>query len=286
MDGTELDEIMNEALAPITTSTETTTETAEQQQTRDEQGRFAPNTAEPTDQAAQAAIEGQQDRQGTVPQQALHAEREKGREAREEAEALRRELAELRGQVTALTPKAMPQEQPKPTNFYTDPDKALSERLTPIQQQVQQARMETSMMLAEEKFGADKLKAADDELGKLMQANDPSVAAIAQQMATSKHPYRDLIAWHEKRQAMSEIGDDPTSFRTRIAAEERAKVLAELGIEPDTAATAAVAQATPSITKPLIKLPQSLSKLPGAGNGNGVEDTSDTGLFQHAMGGR
>lgn len=280
MDGlNELDEIMNgPETAPVTTSTETTT--TEQQPTRDEQGRFASTETEPTDHDAQAAIEGQGAK--LVPLDALHASRKGEQTAKEEAEQLRRELAELRGQVTALTPRATPAEPAKPTNWYADPDKAIAERLTPIQQQVMQTKMETSFMLAEDKFGTEKLAAANEELGRLMKANDPSVAALAQQMKTSTHPYRDLVSWHERRQAMSEIGDDPGAFRDKERERIRAELMAELGIEQPEP----VNGQQPSITKPQLKLPQSLSKLPGSGNGSGAADLSDAGIFNEAMSGR
>jgi hypothetical protein len=79
---------------------------------------------------------------------------------------------------------------------------------------------------------------------------------------------------------MSEIGEDPAAYRERV----RAELMAELGVEAQPATPLTPASSTP--TKPLTKLPQSLSKLPGAGNGNGAVDLSDAGLFQEAMGGR
>jgi hypothetical protein len=286
MDGTELDEIMNEVLTPEVIETVVAPETVTQP--RDETGKFAAKPQEeeaPTidpDNAAAAAVEGGE--RGKVPVAAVQAEREKARQARDEAETLRRELAEIRGQVSVLTQQRQqpqtPVEKAKPKSFWENPDEFLSERLAPVQQTVQQQRFEMSRMLAEEKLGADVVKAADDALGELIKANDPAVAALQAQIANSRHPYADLVAWHNKRQAMSEIGEDPAAYRERV----RAELMAELGVEAQPATPLTPASSTP--TKPLTKLPQSLSKLPGAGNGNGAVDLSDAGLFQEAMGGR
>jgi hypothetical protein len=291
MDGTELDEIMNEALASeVIEQAVVETPTQAETQPRDETGKFAPKQQEEEpqvdpDNAAQSAVEGGE--RGKVPVAAVQAEREKARLAREEAETLRRELAEIRGQVSVLTQQrqqpATPVEKAKPKSFWENPDEFLSERLAPVQQTVQQQRFELSRMLAEEKYGAEAVKAADDALGAMIQANDPAVAALQAQIADSRHPYADLVAFHEKRKALADIGDDPTVYRTRLETELREKIMAELGVDPAAVATPA-APSTP--TKPLTKLPQSLSRLPGAGNGAGAADMSDAGIFTDAMGGR
>src|SRR5687768_12206956 len=96
MDGTELDEIMNEA--PVSEMIPAVVETPPEAETqpRDETGKFAPKQQEEDpvvdpDNAAQSAVEGGE--RGKVPVAAVQAEREKAKQAREEAETLRRELA-------------------------------------------------------------------------------------------------------------------------------------------------------------------------------------------------
>jgi len=294
MDGTELDEIMNEPLEGSDVVDTVATEAPAPTQPRDETGKFAPKPQEDDapivdpDNAAKAAVEGGEHEKGRVPVAAVQAEREKARQERDRANDLERRLAEMQGQLTVLTQQRQqpttPVEKAKPKSFWENPDEFLSERLAPVQQTVQQQRFEMSRMLAEEKLGPDVVKAADDALGELIKANDPSVATLQAQIANSRHPYADLVAWHNKRQAMADIGDDPTAFRDRERERIRAELMAELGIE---AAPAVPGNSTPSTpTKPLTKLPQSLSRLPGAGNGNGAVDTSDAGIFTEAMGGR
>lgn len=215
-------------------------ETDGQGRTRDENGKFSakPNTGAEengnTDNAAQAAVEGS-DGKGKVPLQAVQAERDKRKEAQTEAEALRRELAELRGQVSVLSRPAQqpqPAEKPKPKTFWESPDEFLAERLAPIQQETTQRHFLNSKMLADEKFGADTVKEADDALGALIQANDPSINELQQRIKTSPHPYADLVSWHQRRKAMADIGDDPVSFRERERERIRAEILAEQAAAP------------------------------------------------------
>lgn len=288
MDGTELDEIMNEAVASEVIPAVVEAAPQVEAQPRDEAGKFAAKTEDAPvvdpDNAAQAAVEGGEHDKGKVPVAAVQAEREKRKQTENDNLELRRQMQEMSGQIKLLnersTQPATPVEKAKPKSFWENPDEFLAERLAPVQQTVQQQRFEMSRMLAEANLGADAVKAADDALGELIKANDPSVATLQATIANSRHPYADLVAWHTKRQATADIGDDPAAYRERVKAE----LMAELGIEAAPAAAISAAPSTP--TKPLTKLPQSLSKIPGAGNGSGAVDLSDTGIFTDAMAGR
>lgn len=236
-----LDEIMSRETAHDdvqTLNNPAAPETDEQGQPRRDDGKFAPKqqdaasgaNADP-DNAAQAAVEGG-DGKGKVPLQAVQAERDKRKEAQIEAETLRRELAELRGKVSVLTqqrPQAQPAEKPKPKTFWESPDEFLAERTAPIRQEAVQRHFMTSRMLADDKFGVETVKEADDALGVLMQTNpnDPEVIAMQQRVQASEHPYRDLVTWHQRRKAMADIGDDPAAFRERERERIRAEILAE-----------------------------------------------------------
>lgn len=294
MDGTELDEIMNGTDTPEVIEQAPVVDASADTQPRDETGKFAPKQQEeetPTvdpDNAAQSAVEGGE--RGKVPVAAVQAEREKRKQVEGEAETLRRELAELRGQVTVLTTQrqqpAAPVEKTKPKTFWENPDEFLAERLAPVQETMQSQRIELSTMLAIEKHGETVVTEAQAALAAAMKANpnDPSLIALDQQTRKSIHPMNDVLAWHARHKAMADIGDDPQAYRERERERIRAELMAELGIE---AAPVVPGNPTPSTTtKPLTKLPQSLSKIPGAGNGKGAVDLSDAGLFQEAMGGR
>lgn len=251
-----LDEIMSRE--PVTETvqepnTPAQPETVEQGQPRDDAGKFAPKAENAAgadgdaDKAAQAAVEGG-DGKGKVPLQAVQAERDKRKEAQSEAEALRREVAELRGQVSVLSRQpAQPQtpaEKPKPKSFWESPDEFLAERTAPIQQEAITRHFMTSRMLAEDKFGAERVKEADDAIGALMQANpnDPEIIAMQQRIQNSPHPYRDLVTWHDRRKALAEIGEDPAAYRERL----RQELLAEL--QP-------AAQPAPTQQQPAAKAP-------------------------------
>lgn len=236
-----LDEIMSRE--PIATHEEVLTptpaapETDTQGQSRDEHGKFAPKqetagTNTDPDKTAQGVVEGG-DGKGKVPLQAVHAEREKRQQAQTEAETLRRELAELRGQVSMLRQpaQAQPTEPPKPKKtFWEDPDGFLAERLAPVQQTMQDQRIELSTMLAAKDHGADTVKEARAALLEAMQANpnDPSLIALDQQSQRSVHPMEDVITWHNRRKAMADIGEDPAAYRERV----RQELLAELQPTP------------------------------------------------------
>lgn len=290
MDGIDLDEILNGSTTEPEVVEAADVEAPAETQPRDEGGRFAPKQQEEEtpeidpDNAAQSVVEGGE--RGKVPVAAVQAEREKARLAREEAETLRREMAELRGQVTALTQQRQqpqtPAEKPKPKVFWENPDEYLNERLAPVQETMQSQRIELSTMLAIEKHGETAVSEAQAALAAAMKANpsDPSLIALDQQTRTSIHPMSLVLAWHDRQKAMADIGDDPKAYLERERERIRAELMAELGGETP-------APANPSTTtKPLTKLPQSLNRLPGAGNGNGAIDTSDEGIFKTAMGNR
>lgn len=233
-------------------------ETDEQGQPRDPAGKYAPKQPVAdgadgdTDNAAQGAVEGGKPEKGFVPLQALHAERDKGKASRDEAETLRRQNAELIAALTRVQPQQQPQpaEKPKPKVFWEDPDAFLAERLSPIQQEATNRHMLTSRMLAVDKFGADNVKEADDALGAAMQANpnDPEVIALQQRVKNAEHPFAELVTWHQRRKAMADIGDDPEAFRTRERERLRQEILTEMGqpAAPTPAATPAAKPLLPS----------------------------------------
>lgn len=202
-------------------------------QPRDEVGKFAPkaekadDTNGNADEAAQAAVEGGKPEPGHVPLQALQAEREKGKAARTEAEQLRQQNAELIAALTRGQPQPQPQptEKPKAKNFWENPDDFLAEKLSPVQQSIEQQRIGLSTLMAVKDHGADTVKEAQTALGEALKANrnDPTLIALEQSSQTSIHPMEDLVAWYKRRQAMADIGEDPAAYRERV----RQELLAE-----------------------------------------------------------
>ncbi len=61
------------------------------------------------------------------------------------------------------------------------------------------------------------------------------------QIMQSRNPYREMVQWHQREQAMSEIGDDPAAYKERLRAELKAE------LEAEQTAQKVVAQPPPSL---------------------------------------
>lgn len=284
MTGTELDDIL--ADNDTQEATEQTQETAPTETTvaRDEHGRFAPKANEAevaTEQQVQPAVEIEP---GRVPQQALHASREKEREARQEAETLRTQLAQMQGQIELLSrqtrqPQAAPKvEEQKPLEPW---DEGYTESiLTPLQQQLQQQAERFSMRMAVKEYGKDTVQTAYAALGAAMQAGDPSARAEYQRIKQSDDPYEDIVQWHKRSQTLKTVGDDPNAWLEAELEKRLSDPTHQAKILERIQATAAQ-----NVTRsnPNVKLPPSLTRLPAGGNAPADVDVSDAGLFSHAL---
>lgn len=249
--------------------------------TRDESGRFA-SQQQPQEGAGaattdQPVTEPQTDAKG-VPVAALQAEREKARQAKDEAEALRREIAELRGMVTAqrqqTTTQPAAEQKPEPT-IWDAPDEFVKSQLTPIQQEIFNQKVGFSRMLAAKDHGAE---AVDAALAAAMAIKGtPEGQILDQRLFASMHPFDDLVQWHKKQQAFARVGDDPDAWlqseleRRLSDPTEQAKILER--IRGSVAATPSTSRA------PVTNLPPSLSGIPTGGNATPQGDQSDAGLF-------
>lgn len=271
-----LDEIMSEGATAPEVTTETVTqapepiETAAEKQARDEAGRFAAKAI--AEGNAPAAVEEPEPEGGQVPQQALHAARQKEKEAREQATELTRTIQQMQGQINLLTqqrqPPAAPAEPVKPPDFWEDPNKYVESALTPFQQELQRTRFHYSQRDALREHGQEKVNAAEEALKQALTSGSIDKAGLKAHLANSIDPVGDVVRWHLNSPQMKEA-----SLREQIKAE----ILAEMNPAP--AADPAV---PPGQTAPLTKLPPSLSRLTG-GNAAADGDMSDEGLFNHAM---
>lgn len=230
MDSKSLDEIMSERETPVETveqpAIETTDATA-----RDEKGRFAPKEGQAVEVGTAEAPEIVETaaEPGTVPQKALHASREREKEARQEAENLRQKIAQMEGQINLLAqqrqqPAQATEQAPAPEPWdpgYTDYVQA------PLKEQMQQQREQFSLTLANDKFGAETVEAAYNAMRQGLQ-QDPSARSDYQRIMASPHPYGELVTWHQRRQALAEVGTDPKAYREKV----RAEIMAELQSQP------------------------------------------------------
>jgi hypothetical protein len=258
-------------------------------QPRDDSGRFATQqvdkpavieapVAEAQPVAEQAAPSG-----GNVPVGAVQAEREKRQAAQQEAEALRREVAELRGMVTATRqPAPQPQPEQQPLSIFEDPDAFLKSQLSPVQQQMQETRELILEMQATQIHGAEAMAAAKEAAKALF--GTPEGQSLASKPGNL---FDNLVKWHKQQQAFAKVGDDPDAWlnseiERRLAdPAEQAKILERIR------AGATPSQASGGRPTPVTNLPPSLSRLPAGGNAPaGQSDQSDGALFSSVTSGR
>jgi hypothetical protein len=238
------------------------------------------------EQVTQAATEGasqteqqtesqETDSEGNrVPVAALQAERQKVKRYTEEVadfrksnEALQRQVAELMQRIPV--PK---QEQPEPTDFFADPDKAMNERLQnhlgqaigPVQAQL----MAQAEMLAGIKYGDDKVKEAEQAFMAAANARtlDP---ADYQRVASSPNRYAAAVQWHQSQLAKAEIGDDPAAYKARLREELKAEVLAEIN----------GGQQQPAQQRPAAVMPTNLAAARNVGSRSGPAFAGPQSIF-------
>lgn len=278
MTGTELDEILAESAAPETQE-QTTQETNEVSQPRDEGGRFAAKAVE----QAETHVEDEPE-PGKVPQQALHASRKKEQEARQEAETLRQQIAELRGQIQMINQRPSQQVQPKveeqkPVDFWEDPNAFVQGALSPVQQQLQQQREQFSKMLAMQSHGKETVDNAFKAFVEAAQANPGAYAGEYQAMMKSEHPYDALVQWHKRQETLKTVGNDPNAWLEAELEKRLSDPSYQAKVMERIRATAANGTTR---SNPVTQLPPSLNRLPAGGNVAEESDASDAALFSFA----
>jgi len=145
--------------------------------------------------------EGQtQEKVGTVPHAALHAEKERRK-------ALEAELAALKSNQPA-----------KPaTSVLEDEEKAFQERLAPVVSEIRRQRFEESVEIAREKPGRDDY----DEIYAFMNEEIDKDPSLMQQIITSKRPGEAIYTIGKTRKELAEVGGDLTKYREHVTAKER-----------------------------------------------------------------
>lgn len=229
---------------------------------RDEHGRFAPRqeaAPEP------APVEGQPDpeiepdevpEQGeSIPRSAFIAERKKLQARIEQIErtAQERELQYQQQLRQLQQPQQWPQQQPEPLDIFEDPEGFFQQKLTPIQQEVLNTKLDMSEDRARERYGDDLVNEAFAAVQR---------AGIAQQFVQSRHAYGDIVKWYQREKTLAEVGTNPDEYRKKLSEEIRAEVLKELK------AGGAPGQQPP-------RFPTSLADQTNAGRGTGAVVTPD-----------
>lgn len=288
----ELDDLLSDDVGStdtvdpaLTTADAGAEATATTTQPRDENGKFAPKqeaaaVTEPVIDPAQQPASHDKPNNG-VPVRAVQEERQKRQEAESTNEALRRELAEMRGQLQTLTQQrqqpAQQQQEEKPATLWDDPDSYLRNQITPVQSQIMEMKEFMSENLAVQTYGAEKVEAAKQAIEQV--AATPEGRATVQKMMQSRHPFDDLVKWHQQHEAMRRVGNDPDAwfqaeYERRLSdPAEQAKIMERIR---------GTAASNTSRSAPAVSLPPSLSGLPAGGNTAADNDVSDAALFSHA----
>lgn len=258
---------------------------------RDATGRFA-KAAEPEQAATPDPV--QQNGGAHVPTAVVKAERERRQEAQQAAqsasqenETLRRELAELRGQISVLSTQRQPQPQPqpqeRPIELWDDPQRYIESQLQPVNQTVQLLKEDLWESRAQVTHGVEKVKAAKEAAEKLF--GTPEGQLLGQRIANAPNPFSALVDWHQQQETLSRIGNDPDAF---INAEIQRRLS-----DPNFLAQAMERARSGAASNPAVQSQQqtnfapSLSRIPSGGNGQAVEgDQSDGALFSSVTSGR
>lgn len=224
-----LDEILSgEAPAQVEPSTAPEPEKQEPEaQPRGPDGKFAPkepSEPEPAPAEPPAPAPAAEKPSGVVPQQALHAAREKAKSAEERAADLERQLAELRGSVTTLVqqrqqPAPAPQPPPKPVDFWEDPNKFVEQSLTPVQQRLAEMTFRTSRAEAFVEFGKDAVAEAEAAIKQAVESGQIDGRTLEAQLSQSGDPVGDIVRWHQNSPSVREA-----KLREQIRAELQAEL--------------------------------------------------------------
>lgn len=172
-----------------------------------------------------------------APLSALLDEREKRQAAQRDLEDLRRKMQEIEAA-----------KQPKP-DFFENPEQALAQERAHFQQMLWNERLNMSEAVARQAHGEGTVDTAVEAFQSAAKDN-PTLAMELQRQA---NPYGFVMKWHQRQQVLSEIGDDPASYRARIEAEVRERILAE------------AQQQTPASPPKPAAPPRSLASAPAVG---------------------
>jgi hypothetical protein len=288
-------ELFQGAMAPEPTQEQKT------ERERDEKGRFVaaekeaqpeakqPEPQEQPKEAVQAQPEQAQEQkdEANVPSWRLREVREAREAAERRAEDSFRENANLQAQLRQMQEQLSKLNAPKqePVDFFADPDKAISQHLSPIEQRLERAMQDMTLRVSRTaaiaQHGVDAVAEMEKSIADAMAKNNPEMAQLAAQMRASDDPAGIAMAWHKRTKLMEATGGDLDGYKSRLA-EDLLKDPKFL----EKALETARAQAGAQQSRTVINLPPSLNRTPGSGNSQSSDDgdMSDQALFKHAMG--
>lgn len=205
---------------------------------RDEQGRFARQQRDEQPEPQEGGDAPEPERQpGTVPRQALEAERRKRQERDDRIEELLRQNAEIMSrQMQAQQPSAPVVEPPKAPVFWEDPEAAADYRarqlVDPVRQEFANYKLQMSKQMNVQAHGQETVDAAVQGVMQLKQSNPAEFQRLEALAERSFDPVGDLVRWHKQQRTLQEVGEDPAAYKARLRAEILAEMQAESGAEP------------------------------------------------------
>ncbi len=176
------EEVAESATSSVAKEPEKVEETETQTQERDEKGKFA----------------------RTVPQEALHAERERRR-------ALEQRLKDLEEA----------QKKP-PTSFLDDEDRAFKERLDPILTEERARYFNLTVEMAKEKPGREDY----DEIYEFMVGEIQNNPDLMEQIRRDPRPGEAIYRLGKVRKELAEVNGDLSKYREHAVSKEREKLTA------------------------------------------------------------
>lgn len=215
-----------------------------------EGGKFVPKTpkveqtaivqpsGEPSEPVTPPVTAPSQPPHGYVPIAALVDTRLDARQAKQERDDLRRQIAELQ------------KHKAEPVDFFADPEAALRQHVEPIQAQFQQfasnLTFRASKAEAIASYGKQAVSDMEKAIDAAMQAGDPELNALRAHMLQSDDPVGVAMSWHKRRTVLNEVGNDPAAYKERLKAEILAELQATNGGEQQINGAAQPAPVMPS----------------------------------------
>lgn len=136
------------------------------------------------------------------------------REARQEAAEARRRSEEMMARFMAAQPP-QPAPQPAPTpDIFEDPAAFVRAQVSTDFERQQQVAMYNSRLIAEARFGEDKVREAQEAFDALL-AEKKLHPADYQRVMSSPNPFAEGVKWHQTHKAATEIGD-PVAFQQKL----------------------------------------------------------------------
>lgn len=132
------------------------------------------------------------------------------RKARQQTE---RQLAEL---IAAINRNAPPPPPPPPgPDPFENPAEFARAQFEPEADRLYRIQMYNSRMIAEARYGEDKVSQAQQAFDALL-AEQKLHPAEVHQVMNSPNPFAEAVKWHERHQVVSEVGNDPKAYRENL----------------------------------------------------------------------